>query len=617
MWFYSEMWVSKVACALPDIIAVPLKVCKEVHEYFIEMERNNEYRDSIISLVTDLQTSIPNLQNIHEESEISEFYKTALMKFRNSLANASATCKSLKKQGSFQQLQSHHGNRIDLERIQSELQNAHKSLQFALQIANHEKSEEIKYAIKKESEHINTRIMNPDLGIYVNPSHHANVPECVERPSIALDRSKHLLNIKWVDTKNDMEEIDRYEICYDDENNHICCYKPKEIYFKSVSHGSEFVLKLGEPLVCPGRMYNMKVRGVNGAGPGDWSEAFLIRFLQGPPVRPQEPSLSAVSPTQIAVAVQMLSVKDECGSPVTSCRIEFTEVDDENATSWSSRTFFTEAQSDSLHVKKFILDGLKPCTLYGVRVVMINEIGESPCSFTKHIRTDCLVPGPPHNVRVSSKRKCKEIKVRWNEPNENAAGVNKYKVQFRRKKDNEWGAHATIGKEQLSHKVKNLKTDTKYYFRIQSLNRNNEGNYSEHVQGETRYGALGLMVSTTAAFFGGTVMGPILSPVAGVVSTGHVSAIAAREGPNSGTGKKAAAVAAGIAGGIGGFILGLIQIPIFGINTAITTNLTLRGVLDDVSPQSSDDEDAEPTVTGRVTREIRLKRNHLLKIKAN
>ena len=590
--FYSEMLVSKVACALPDIISFSLKVCKEVHEYFIEMERNRDDCDGIISLVTDLQASIPNLQKIHEENRMSEFYQTRFYKLRDSLDIASATCKSLKKQGSFHQLLNNCGNRDDLKRIKSALRDAHESVKLALQIVDHMQCIEIKNAIKKESERIKTGIMNPDLGSYVNPSHHANVPECVERPSIALDQSKRLLDIKWVDTKNDMEEIDRYEVCYDDENNSICSFKPKKVFSKSVSHGSEFAVKLGEPLVYPGRMYNMKVRGVNGAGPGDWSEAFLFRFLQSPPAKPQEPSLSAVSPTQIAVAVQMLSVKDECGSPVTSCRIEYTEVDNENATSWNSETFCAEAQSDTLHVKKFTLDGLKPYKRYGVRVVMINEIGESPCSFTKHACTDCLVPGPPINVRISSKRTCKEVKVRWDKPNEKALGVKAYQVQFRKKYDKEWGTHATVGEDQLSHKVRNLKTDTKYHFRVKSLNINSEGNFSELVEGKTRCGAFGRTVATGAAFAGGTIGGPIV----GATGVGCMSALAAKKGPDSGSGKTAAAIAAGIAGGVAGLFLGTIGAPIVGASTAIVVNKTMEGVREDISPQSSDDENAEPSV---------------------
>ena len=108
------------------------------------------------------------------------------------------------------------------------------------------------------------------------------------------------------------------------------------------------------------------------------------------------------------------------------------------------------------------------------------------------------------------------------------------------------------------------------------------------VQGETRYGVVGRGLATAAAFVGGTVGGPVI----GSGGIGYLAASKAKEVPESGTGKAAAAAAAGIGGAVGGFFLGIVAVPLMGFSTGLLANQKLRGHLDDISPQTSDDEES-------------------------
>ena len=263
--------------------------------------------------------------------------------------------------------------------------------------------------IKRESED-RRRILNPDFRIFANSSHCANAPECLERFSISQDVSNSLIDIKWIDAKNDINKIDHYQLCYDDENNSIIICKPEELFFKPVSSDSEFIMRLRGTDVPPRCIYSMKICAVNGAGPGEWSNTTVARF-SGRPMKPQEPSLSTVSLTQIEVAVKRLSKREECRSPVTICRVQYVEEKNENDRCWSSKTFHLETQKDALPIMKLVLDELKPKTCYLVRVTMANKFGESDPSCNREITTTYPVPGPPHNVRTSRKRTCKEVKV--------------------------------------------------------------------------------------------------------------------------------------------------------------------------------------------------------------
>ena len=136
----------------------------------------------------------------------------------------------------------------------------------------------------------------------------------------------------------------------------------------------------------------------------------------------------------------------------------------------------------------------------------------------------------------------------------------------------------------LSAKATNLKTNTKYLFRVQAFNdRGESGGFTNSREGETRVGKAARVAAATGAFFGGTIGGPIIG-----ATTGGMAAADSNK-------SKTAAVAKGIGGGIGGAILGTIGAPVVGGAAAFTAYTCLRDGLGDGvdSPQTSDDEETK------------------------
>ena len=154
----------------------------------------------------------------------------------------------------------------------------------------------------------------------------------------------------------------------------------------------------------------------------------------------------------------------------------------------------------------------------------------------------------------------------------------------------EWETFATVQHTKLSATARGLTSDTKYQFRVRAINNKEQnGEFSDCLEAETRFGKFGRGAAAVGAFVGGTVGGPLI----GAVSIGYLAGSSAESGPDSKVGKKVAATAAGIGGGIGGFLLGTIGAPLFGAVGAAMTYKSLEGGLEERSPQSSEDEEED------------------------
>ena len=116
---------------------------------------------------------------------------------------------------------------------------------------------------------------------------------------------------------------------------------------------------------------------------------------------------------------------------------------------------------------EFKIGSLTPDTTYKFRVRMINDSGESAPRDSVSAVTTQLIPGLPQGLRISSNRRDKSIKIRWKDPAENPQAVHEYTVQYRRKKDTDWTTFVAAKK---SAKLTELRTDTIYRFRVQSVN---------------------------------------------------------------------------------------------------------------------------------------------------
>lgn len=386
------------------------------------------------------------------------------------------------------------------------------------------------------------------------------------------------MHIKWTD-KHSESIVEHYEVRYDDEKDHTLRFHFDEC--KVADHRNEFCVKLGPPKIIPGNVYTVSVRGLNGEGPGEWSNEKVFRFKTGLPSKPPQPTVTIQSPTEVLITARRPSEHDEHGSSVTHCKVEYLECKAVNEASWE--VLKCPMKQNTSPDVKIEIGSLTPDQTYLFRIKMINDAGESAPSDSLSVQMTPLIPGPPQGLRISSKRRATSIKLRWEVPSKNPRAVYQYKVQCRRVKESEWTNYATV--EKKSAKIISLKTDTNYLFRVQFVNcKGQAGEWSDPIGAETRYGTFGRIVGTVAAFVGGTVGGPVIGAVG-------VAGVAAGKVPDSSVGKGLARAGAGASGAVGGALFGLLGAPLMGGLVAARANMKLTGELDDDSPQTSDDEE--------------------------
>ena len=466
----------------------------------------------------------------------------------------------------------------ELKDLDKQVQRALEYLRMVLQLATYNQGKQMK---NDENHEFRNTACHSKAGIYSNPK--GTRPKVVTNLKATLVPEGDLVEISWVD-QNVAWAIDYLELYFDDETRKILRLSAAQI----ACSGKKYSIRIGEPHVDPGKLYTFKVRAVNGSGPGEWCESFSFRYKTGPPARPKKPNIIMTSTTEVRFKVKKLNPQEEHGSPVTHCVVEYAEMEEDNEIEWRVLPPVPlKGQSQDSDTYNFNVHSLKPNTAYRFRIIMRNGSGDSVASESKEVITDCLIPGPPHNVQISSKRSATALKVRWSKPLHNPDGVSHYNVQYRLPKDTEWIYYATTPPTEFSTKVKKLETDTLYEFQVQALNQYNQGETSKSIRGETRFGIIDRALLTTGAGIGCTIGGPVVGGVTG----GALAALSAEESVHSSSsGKIAASAAAGIGGGIGGVLIGLVGAPFVGIMSAAIINKKLNGDLDYSSPQSSDDE---------------------------
>ena len=580
--------------SVTSVLKVGWTITREIYSRVQTLSENNEFRKRI-------ERNLRELQNIADEITNSGVEKfpasctSSLEQFQNSLDTCKRVCEALYNKGALGKFFNAKSHAQDLQTLEKELENARSSLQFALTRVLLAQNQSLRQSVEEGNARVEATVIHPSVGVYqgTSSSNKRDKPFAISKVDVSLNDQRDLMIVKWSDELNSRESVERYEVRYDDENRMIVPGSPEEL---AAGDDSEFALSLGPPKVNPGHIYTVQVRAVNSQGHSEWSEpGRVFRFKNGPPNKPKKPEVIVISPTEVLAMIKRLEEKDENGSPVNQCVVEYIAAEDSNSPVWQRLCCKIKQRRDN-DVVKLAIKSLDPDSIYRFRVKMVNEVGESQPSDTCEVFTTQLVPGPPQAVRISSKRNDKTIKIRWKPPTLHPQAVEKYLVQMQKystKSPQDWNDLSTVNCNKLSATARSLETDTRYCFRVKAINnKNQQGDFSDVVEAETRYGKVGRVAAATSAFFGGTLGGPLL----GAATLGYVAGASAENGPDSKAGKVAAATAAGIGGGIGGAILGTIGAPFVGGMAAFMAYKGMEGALTDLSPQSSEDEDENPTI---------------------
>ena len=399
----------------------------------------------------------------------------------------------------------------------------------------------------------------------------------------------------------------RYELEYDQQNRKYYTFKVKQESQHCVNH--ECLLERTN-IVFPNKFsYSIRIRGVNGRGPGELSKCAVGKFtiLPSPPRKP----LAILANSSNSVSLVMEKPPEEKGvEPVTRYVVEYHRLEETE----HGKQEFAIKNLETLTFKgrnaykidlKWNIDTTRMPT-YHVKISLKNADGVSEV-YQDDIITGDISPSEPVKPADSGPvvyTNTRTIIIKWNEPETNAYVVDHYEVH--------WGKLKNILK---FRKTKNcyavfreLESWQKYLFKVRAVSRTGMKTEFLEINAVTDSKA-GKVAKAIGAGAAGGAAATAASPFSAVLAGLGVGALAGAAAADSTEDKGkaaevAASTAAGIGGGIAGAALGLLATPFVivaspfvGTATGIATRMGIEeDVLDDYLmqyPDHSIDEDLE------------------------
>ena len=347
--------------------------------------------------------------------------------------------------------------------------------------------------MKADVRHLRAVVHNLQAGMCQLQVHEALTEPKKVTKLIIEELKPGILHVSWKKTT----ETDYYEVQYDRQIGHSikvsstqCLLDSMQLHFPSE------------------KSYNIRVRGVNGCGPGEWSESAVGKFTILPE-RPQKPLTVHVNSSTSITLIMEKPVEGEGVKPVTHFVVEY----------------HTDADKRCLK-KVFPINNLKVLTLkrknaveiklndrrintaltYHVMISHRNEDGDSlPC-------VDRIEPPPnvPVGLKVAFQKSC-GILIEWKETN--ACTIDHYEVHWELDKE-------TVDTEVTKncYAVRNhLDSNTSYLIKVRAVNkrfRKSEFTEEIRVKTETDVKISELMVFASIMFISGCtqVYIPLLQP---------------------------------------------------------------------------------------------------------
>ena len=333
---------------------------------------------------------------------------------------------------------------------------------------------------------------NPQNGLYqLQPHAVQTAPKKVEIHTVQECRPG-VLHVSWNETKSDY-----YELQYDGQTGNSKKVSSTECLLDSMQ------------LNFPSTMfYSIRVRAVNGCGPGDWSETMTGPFTILPE-QPQKPLTVHVNSSSCVSLLVEKPTEREGSKPVTEFVVQYHT---HESTKWTKDIFPVEKlQTISIKKRNALKIDLKwnidITPAYHVQISHRNEDGDSlPRECT--IKTKKIPPGEP--VEPSAVfRNTDTIIIKWKVPDINAYAVDHYEVQW------EVNEHTMETKTTKGCYIviRSLKPGKRYSFKVSTVNKWSCGSEITEISAETE--------STTkkaAWVFGVSIAGAFLASLASVVS---------------------------------------------------------------------------------------------------
>ena len=319
--------------------------------------------------------------------------------------------------------------------------------------------------MKADLRHLRAVVHNLQAGMCQLQVHEAHAEPNKVAELIVKELKPGILHVSWKETT----EVDYYEVQYDRQTGHSikvsstqCLLDSMQLHFPSE------------------KFYNICVRGVNGCGPGKWSESAVGKFTILPE-QPRKPlAVHANSSTSIALVMEKPTER-EGAKPVTHFVVEYHTDADKKCT---KKVFPINNLKMLIHEEKeAVIINLKntPVNTALTCHVLIshrNEDGDSlPC--VDCIETDRITPDAPVGLKVTY-RTTHGILIEWS--NTNACTVDHYEVHW------ELNKH-TVNTEKTKNCYaveKFLDSNTSYLIKVRAVNRRFQKSEFTEIRAKTK-----------------------------------------------------------------------------------------------------------------------------------
>uniref|UniRef100_A0A1X7TDR2 Fibronectin type-III domain-containing protein n=1 Tax=Amphimedon queenslandica TaxID=400682 RepID=A0A1X7TDR2_AMPQE len=449
--------------------SVVLNTIQTIYKLVSDMRFVDKLRDDILRKMEDIESHVQKISN-HSDENFIAMMKTVLKATEVRLNACHLSCLDVTQQWSSTKFFFSASNRVTLTNILAELTSINENLATQMLCALSEQSSRNMALSRKERMEIKRVAAYPSAGVYKIKDGVLKSPAALSKPVVDIEGNQMI--ISWEDNDNSSGSVEMYEVLLDDSTDDMIPVGPD--YNK---------ISIGPPRIEPGKIYNIQVRAINGNGPGEWSEQTIARFKTTPPNRPDAPKV-VPGYNDARVFTKVPEIEESNGDPVHQIIVEYCEYD--NSSKWYTRHFPVKEQPSTLTSK---IRGLSPDSRYSIRVTLVNESGNSAPSEAVNVWTQIPVPGKPINVRQSSKVAKDMLKIRWDPPNIEDAGlfVQQYEVRYTKRK-NEFDGIETkfIYTKKLSATAKGLASNTKYAFYVKAMNNKGEFDGSVRIEAETK-----------------------------------------------------------------------------------------------------------------------------------
>ena len=191
-------------------------------------------------------------------------------------------------------------------------------------------------------------------------------------PQLHIEELGNKFILTW--STND-EDISFFELCYDEDE-----------HSSMPLNGNMHKIEIGFPLVVPGRIYSMKIRGINEGGEGKWSDLVVGQFTKPSPRKPDPPKIHMASTSRVMLTVVPPQPSHETESPVTEWNVQY--IVDGLDKEWTLENYKVKPSEENhnLDVKNVVLN-----QKYYFRVQAVNAEGESDFSQPVCFKTELKI----------------------------------------------------------------------------------------------------------------------------------------------------------------------------------------------------------------------------------